>query len=252
MRLGRNAQRLVGRACALAALAAVASCGGCSRDQLRGIVQGKCLPHWQQAHDPEPCVRVNTDGKGTAAQGYAVLADQKGGAHFLLIPTRSISGIESPEVRAPGAPNYFDAAWSARDVLAAVVGRPIPREAVGLAVNHIRARSQDQLHIHISCLGRVVYEDLHVAADRIGQSWSPVSIGGLRYQAMRVMGTQLSTANPFELLAERLPGARGAMGHFTLLVAGMQFKQGPGFVVLAGTGVPGAERLLDSSCAVAP
>jgi hypothetical protein len=40
------------------------------------------------------------------------------------------------------------------------------------------------------------------------------------------------------------------MGQFTLLVAGMQFKEGPGFVVLAGNAVPGAELLLDSTCAV--
>ena len=41
------------------------------------------------------------------------------------------------------------------------------------------------------------------------------------------------------------------MGDFTLLVAGMEFKEGPGFVLLAGNSVPGAELMLDSSCAVA-
>jgi len=37
---------------------------------------------------------------------------------------------------------------------------------------------------------------------------------------------------------------------YSLIVAGMQFKEGPGFVVLAGTGLAG-ELLLDSKCAVA-
>jgi hypothetical protein len=41
------------------------------------------------------------------------------------------------------------------------------------------------------------------------------------------------------------------MDEFTLLVAGMRFREGPGFALLAGRAVPGAERLLDSSCAVA-
>ncbi len=41
------------------------------------------------------------------------------------------------------------------------------------------------------------------------------------------------------------------MAEFTLLVAGMEFKEGPGFALLAGSSVPGAELLLDSSCAVA-
>jgi hypothetical protein len=40
------------------------------------------------------------------------------------------------------------------------------------------------------------------------------------------------------------------MGNYTLIVAGMQFNSGPGFVVLTGTG-PSGEILLDSSCAVA-
>jgi hypothetical protein len=40
------------------------------------------------------------------------------------------------------------------------------------------------------------------------------------------------------------------MGDYTLVVAGMQFASGPGFVVLTGTGRTG-ELLLESSCTVA-
>jgi CDP-diacylglycerol pyrophosphatase len=64
-------------------------------------------------------------------------------------------------------------------------------------------------------------------------------------------GRELGARNPFEILADRLPGAKDSMGEFTLLVAGVEFKQGPGFVLLAGNAVPGAELLLDSSCDVA-
>ena len=221
------------------------------RDQLRFIVQQQCVPHWRAATDPAPCVSVTTLGGGSSPDGFAVLADRKGGAHFLLIPTRTITGIESPDVRAVDALNYFDAAWKARNVLANVVGHSVPRTAVGLAVNHLHARSQDQLHIHISCVRRSVYEALQAGAAQIGPNWSPMSIEGWSYQTRRVMGQQLGPANPFELLAEGVPGAKQAMERFTLLVAGMQFKEGPGFVVLAGGSVPGAELLLDPSCAVA-
>ena len=58
-------------------------------------------------------------GPAPERQRYALLADRKGGAHFLLIPIRSISDIESPELEEPGAPNHFAAAWQARDRLAA-------------------------------------------------------------------------------------------------------------------------------------
>ena len=84
----------------------------------------------------------------------------------------------------------------------------------------------------------------------MGDRWTPLSIGGWQYQVIRIGGARLDRANPFELLADRLPGARNSMDQFTLLVAGMQFAEGPGFAILAGTQVPGAELLLDSTCAV--
>jgi CDP-diacylglycerol pyrophosphatase len=232
-------------------LAAAAAAPDSPRDRLRFIAQEECIPHWRAAHDPGPCVSVTLVGKGAAADGFVVLADRKGGAHFLLIPTRTISGIESPEARAHGSLNYFASAWRARGVLSSVVGHSLPRNAVGMAVNQVRSRSQDQLHIHISCLRNSVYDTLRSQASQIGTRWSPISVGGFEYQATRVMGRELGTRNPFELLAERLPGAKGTMGEFTLLVAGMEFKEGPGFVLLAGSAVPGAELLLDSGCEVA-
>jgi CDP-diacylglycerol pyrophosphatase len=236
---------------ALVLWAASAVAQDSERDRLRFIVQQQCLPHWLQVHDPAPCISVATAGGGSSPAGFAVLADRKGGAHFLLIPTQTISGIESPGVRSSAALNYFDAAWQARDVLATAVGHTVPREAVGMAVNQLRARSQDQLHIHISCLRQSVYDALQAGAERIGPTWSAFSIAGWHYQALRIMGQQLAPANPFELLADRLPGARQAMEQFTVLVAGMRFKEGSGFVVLAGSAVPGAELLLDSGCTVA-
>ena len=130
--------------------AAAASCA--NRDALREIVQDQCLPHWREQHTAAPCVEVHLDDAAHAESGYAVLADRKGGAHFLLIPTRTISGIESPMLEEPSAPSYFQAAWRARPQLDGVIGRPVPPRLVGLAVNPLHARGQDQLHIHIECL----------------------------------------------------------------------------------------------------
>ena len=246
MEPGKHFRLLLASVMGLAALHSTSVRAG-DRDRLREIVEEQCVPHWLTAHDPAPCVSVS---RGSPDRGYAVLADRKGGAHFLLIPTQTINGIESPEVRAPGAVNYFGAAWDARKVLEGVAGESLPQDAIGLAVNHVHARSQDQLHIHMSCLGRSVHDELYAAADHITSDWSPVAIGGVNYYALRIMGRKLGKANPFELLADRLPEARQAMGEFTLLVAGLKFKQGPGFVVLAGHAVPGAELMLDSTCAL--
>ena len=214
-----------------------------NRDALRQIVEERCLPDWVQHGDPAPCERVHLDG-------YAVLADAKGGAHFLLIPTTTIAGIESPDVLNPRAPNFFAAAWQARDRVAAVLGHDVRRDDIGLAVNSREHRSQDQLHIHIECLGGEVHRALQAAAERLSDHWSAVNIGRWQYQGMRVMGAELAEVNPFALLAERLPGARQDMGAYTLMVAGMQFKDGPGFILLTGKNVPGTEVLLDSTCAI--
>ena len=242
---------LVGCAAAVVAACANPPPPPASRDRLRFIVQQQCLPHWRAAHDPAPCLSVDADGRGPEPPGYAVLADRKGGAHFLLIPTQRMRGIESPEARAPGALNLFDAAWQSREVLARELGHPVPRAAVGLAVNQLRSRSQDQLHIHISCVRPRVAQALWSRAAGIGSGWSAIEIGGYRYQALRIMGERPGAANPFALLAEQLPGAAASMEKFTLLLGGMDFAEGPGFVLLAGSEVPGAELMLDPSCALA-
>jgi CDP-diacylglycerol pyrophosphatase len=220
------------------------------RDALRQIVQDQCVINWTGHHDPAPCERVYlADGK-TNSSGYAVLADLKGGAHYLLIPTQTMAGTDAGELLDPDLPNYFAEAWRARDLLTRFVGHEVPRTAIGLAINNVQNRSQDQFHIHIECLRREVMESLHAAADHLGNTWSPVSVAGSPYQALRIESVDLDGSNPFELLAALGPETRHHMGDYTLVVAGMQFTSGPGFVVLTGTGRTG-ELLLESSCTVA-
>jgi CDP-diacylglycerol pyrophosphatase len=220
------------------------------RDALRQIVQEQCVVHWTQKHDPAPCQRVFLPDSKTENSGYAVLADRKGGAHYLLIPTQRMAGLDSSELLDPDIPNYFAEAWHARDVITAYVGHAVPRTAIGLAINTARSRSQDQFHVHIECLRQDVAEALRMAAERIGDHWAPVVVTGSTYQALRVMGDGLDGANLFELLANLTPDARHHMGDYTLVAAGMQFASGPGFVILTGTG-PTGELLLDATCAVA-
>jgi len=220
------------------------------RDALRQIVQELCVVHWTQKQDPAPCLRVFLPDSKTVNSGYAVLADRKGGAHYLLIPTQTMAGIDASELLDPDMPNYFAEAWRARDLITDYVGHAVPRTAVGIAINTARSRTQDQFHIHIECLRQDVADALHAAAGQIGDRWAPVMVTGSTYQGKRVMGDGLDGANLFELLANLSPDVRHHMGDYTLVAAGMQFADGPGFVILTGTG-PTGELLLDASCAVA-
>jgi CDP-diacylglycerol pyrophosphatase len=237
---GRAALSVAGLAAAL-----FATSGSCAdRDALREIVQDQCLPHWRGQHSAAPCMEVHLDA--AAGSGYAVLADRKGGAHFLLIPTRTISGIESPALEAPGAPSYFLAAWRAHERLDGIIGRPVPPRFVGLAVNPLHARGQDQLHIHIECLRPDVYETLARQGARISASWSPVTLGGASYW-LRSISANLDADDPFRLLASHPPEAGRGMSDYTLVVTGTP-TGGGGFLMLASSSAAG-ELLLDSTCA---
>jgi CDP-diacylglycerol pyrophosphatase len=227
------------------------SSDGDHRNRLHEIIHTQCVPHWLAAKDPSPCLRVTLTSPEPTLRGFGVLPDRKGGAHLLLIPLEPVSGIESADAWERQRPNYFQYAWEARDTVAQLAGRSVPRAAIGLAINSMYTRSQDQLHIHMACLNSNVHDLLVESADEIGTSWRPLVIRGIQYQAQRVMGTDLGDANPFTQLAQGVPGAKDAMGAYTLLVAGMDFKQGPGFVLLAAKFAPGSELLLDPSCALA-
>jgi len=220
------------------------------RSAFRQIVQEQCVRNWQEHHNPAPCERVFLADPRSDASGYAVLAAPGGGAHYLLIPTRTTAGIESSELLDPDTPNYFAEAWNARGLLAAFVGHDVPRPSVGLAAGIAQSRAQDQFHIHIECLQQDVFQAMHASAENFTDVWSPITIAGSTFQARRIMADSLDAFNLFELLAALSPDARHHLGNYTLIVAGMQFRGGPGFVVLTGTG-PSGEILLDSTCAVA-
>jgi CDP-diacylglycerol pyrophosphatase len=220
------------------------------RSELRQIVQDQCVLNWREHHNPAPCERVFLADPNDGSSGYAVIAASGGGAHYLLVPTRTMAGIESGELLDPDAPNYFAEAWHARGLIGAFVGHDVPRTVVGLAMGIAQSRTQDQFHIHIECLQQDAFKALRASADNFTDAWSPITIAGSTYQARRIMADGLDASNLFELLATLSPDARHHMGNYTLVAAGMQFKGGPGFVVLTGTG-PSGEILLDSACAVA-
>ena len=223
---------------------------------LWGIVDGQCVPEWQQ-HRPlkPPCVAVDLDKGG--AGGFTVIKDKNGQTQFLLLPTKRIRGIESRALLAPQAVNYFADAWRERRFVEKALGHTMSRDTLSLAVNSELSRSQNQLHVHIDCVRPDVRAALNDEAAKIGTRWVPLDIWlfGHRYSAMRIGGTSLAGHNPFKLLARGVPGAAAHMGYYTLVVVGvMSADHGPGFVVLEDHADPahgdsaGGEELQDHAC----
>jgi CDP-diacylglycerol pyrophosphatase len=244
--------------CAGLALAVWASFGipasAADPDVLWQIVSQKCVPNQQQRHAPAPCEKVDlTRG---VERGFAVLKDIDGDTQFLLIPTARVPGIESPALLMPDAPNYWTPAWAARRNVLARAHRGLPRDAIGLAVNSAKGRSQNQLHIHVDCVRPDLRRYLARHPVRLARRWSPLDVAfdGHHYLARRLDSRDLHGVDPFKVLARDNPAARADMGNWTLVAVGA--KQG-GFVLLAGHVDPAThddasgDELLDHSCALA-
>jgi CDP-diacylglycerol pyrophosphatase len=219
------------------------------RGALRQIVQ-QCVLSWQQHNEPAPCERVVLTDPKEAESGYAVLEDPDGGAHYLLVPTKTMAGIDGSELLDRDAPNYFAEAWHARGLLKKFVGHEVPRTDIGLFVNTARERTYDQFHIHIECLRQDVAEALRALSGRVTSSWSPVNVAGATFKAMQIQTDGLDGSNLFELLAALNPDVSRHMGDYTVVAVGAQFSSGPGFIVLTGTG-PSGEFLMDPQCLAA-
>jgi CDP-diacylglycerol pyrophosphatase len=207
---------------------------GADPNALWAIVKGQCVPGQQNNDDPAPCALVDLDGG--EPRGYAILKDLVGATQFLLIPTARVPGIESPQILAADAPNYFADAWRARSFVEQRAGRELPRDWLSLAINSADARSQNQLHIHVDCVRADVREALSAHADDIGATWRPFpeTLVGQQYRAMSVRAQDLDGVNPFRLLADDLPPGE-SMGGQSLVMVGANDADGrPGFVLLAG------------------
>lgn len=195
-------------------------------DALWKIVSQQCVPHMEQEHNPQPCVEVDTQA------GFVVFKDKNGPLQYLLMPTAKISGIESPQLLAASSPNYFFDAWQARHFMADKYGVPIDDADISLAINSKFGRSQDQLHIHISCLKPAVKTALAAQETDFRQQWQPLPGGllGHDYLVRRTTAAELQRSGAFRLLASEVPGAKDEMGHYGLAMTALPDGQ---FLLLA-------------------
>ncbi|MFS7361053.1 CDP-diacylglycerol diphosphatase [Rahnella inusitata] len=193
---------------------------------LWNIISQKCLPNQQSNGKPAPCAQVDEQ------QGFVVLKDMNGPLQYLLMPTARITGMESPALLEPTTPNFFSQAWAARHYMAEKYGKPIDDSNVSLAINSQYGRSQNQLHIHISCLLPEVKNRLIKDAAAMGYDWQelPDKLLGHTYLARKVTPAELNQRGAFRILAEGVPEADKKMGHFGMAMVSLQ---GGDFLLLA-------------------
>ena len=243
----------------LAAAAAAAqphSVPAANRDELWFVVHDMCLPVYNSVGAAFPCLEINVDNG--LDRGFAVLQAPLSATHVIVVPTARISGIESPNLESKDAPNYWQAAWDARRFVEQGARRRLPRDKIGMAINSAATRSQDQLHIHVSCVAPRVADFLRRHQGEIRGAWSPmrVRLAGHRFLAMKIETESLSQADPFKLLAHHAPSNMFSAGRQTLAVIGATFRDGKsGFYLLTNDSAASpretvsAETLLDGKCA---
>ncbi len=217
------------------------------------VVHDLCVVDQSVTGLPWPCLVANL------RQGFAVLRDPKHATHILVVPTRRIVGIESPELLTPDAPNYWRDAWSARAAFERLVGHKVPRADIALAVNSKPGRTQDQLHIHLDCVRPQVKATLELHLGEIGRRWRILSVPlqTRRVWVRRIDSRDFSGADPFKLLAAGVAHTPQDRSLETLSAVGTDFGDGqPGFVLIRRRADPAAgdlasgEDILDYGCRI--
>ncbi len=214
------------------------------RSGLWRVVHNICAPMQENVGLPLPCLDVDT------AHGFAILRAPTDRDHILVVPTRKVTGIESPVLQAPTFPNIWAYAWKHRGLIAEAARRKLAWNEVGMAVNSAATRTQDQLHIHVDCVDprlKAVLQKTPLSRDK----WRKLDLRPWagRYFAKRIDGDKIRQ-NIFAMIAREIPGAADNMADESVAIVGFVPKKGErGFVVLENSYGGHAEQLLDHDCA---
>lgn len=184
-------------------------------DALWNIVSQQCVAGLEKKHDASPCVLVNQQ------DGYVVLKDRNGPLQFLLLPVAKLSGIESDKLQSPATPNYMAEAWRARHIMEEQRGEKIDDRIYSLAVNSRWGRTQNQLHVHISCLRPDIREHLDALDRSLNDKWQVRQLAGHTYFIRAITRDEFKRTSPFIRVAAELPDARNHMENVGIAIAAL-------------------------------
>jgi CDP-diacylglycerol pyrophosphatase len=218
------------------------------RNILWKIVHDRCQVGYQRTGEYAPCALVDEDA-GTAL--YKADFDPY---QYLLLPLAPVTGIEDSALQEPTSRNYLQDAWAARILVTSRLNDTLPESDIVLTINPQNARSQDQLHIHISCASPSTTAALKtVDATEYGR-WKPLStqLNGQTYQALAVTADTLKSKNLFQDVYAKVTGDGRKMEHATVAVVNVAPDQ---FLLLVAEGTLdqpiAAETLQDHNCSLA-
>ncbi|SFN59699.1 CDP-diacylglycerol pyrophosphatase [Izhakiella capsodis] len=216
-------------------------------DALWRIISQQCVPNQIAHQTPAPCQEVDL------RNGFVVMKDRNGPLQFLLMPIEPINGIESPALLHPTKANFFAEAWYARHYAEALYGKRLDSSIFSLAVNSPWGRTQNQLHIHISCLQPDVRQRLDTLVSQLDSRWRREKLNQHEWLIKAVSRDEFNHKSPFIFLANGVPGAREKMGNYGIAIAVLSDGRRAIMAIqrnLLTLNRASAEEIQDHSCAL--
>ena len=231
--------------------------GGCARsDALWAVTQDLCMTNYHYRRDPAPCQQIYLpQGK---ALGFSILQNPRYKYHFILVPTQAMSGIESIALSRKGRTDYFGYAWLMRYRLTAAYGAAVPGDMLGLAINSAWGRSQNQLHIHLTCLREDVRRQLQAERPYIDEEWRPLPDRLLKHiwYARRVMQPTAMGIYPIASVERDFHLSSPQLADYGVALIPTTFSGEKGFILLTTRrgwdkgNRASVESLLDKRCEI--
>lgn len=236
-------------------LSVIALVTGCARsDALWMITQDLCMTNYHYRRDPAPCQQIyQPQGK---EQGFSILQNPRFPYHFILVPNLAMSGIESISLSREGRTDYFGYTWLMRYRLMAAYGAAVPEDMLGMAINSASGRSQNQLHIHLTCLREDVRRQLQAERPYISEQWRPLPDRMLNHSwyARRVMQPTAMGIYPIASVAREFHLTSPQLADYGVALIPTTFSGEKGFILLTTRrgwdkgNRASVESLLDKRC----
>ncbi len=216
-------------------------------DVLWKFVSQQCVPDMENHHLPAPCEKVDLSA------GYVLFKDRVGPLQYLLMPVRRITGIESPQLLRPQTANFFSLAWHERHLLSDKYHARIPDSDLMMAINSESGRTQNQLHIHMSCLRIDIARQLAALSPAATGTWQSYTLRSHAYAIRTLTPTELDQQSVFIRIAQEIPGAAGQMGDYGVALTALPKGQLVLLVIkkdLLKGNTGSAEELQDHQCRI--
>lgn len=220
------------------------------RNVLWEKINENCVPNYLQHETYRPCSLIDL------YRGIAIYKVDNDKFQYLLLPTEKITGLEDPKLMMDDTKNYFNEAWIARSFFTERLGKNIKENYISLAINPKNSRTQDQLHIHVSCISNDFTRILsNLSNKNISSNWSvnqTFVLYNYLFHYKKVSYHELVNTNLFKKIAKEVIREKGDLKNTGVGLVKVSMNDFILFIAIGSgkNGIPG-EIVQDHECTLA-